>query len=215
MSRQIASTTAIFLAALSGLASAAQSPCEAALNAIKSTKDLPLPAACAKFGPLQLGMTLTDVEDLFGLPDITQQKSDAYRIAWYVYPRDYKKLLANSQIPLMNFSLLSLVYSGEKLVAIDSGDNEMTGLDHDVFRLGRHINDIRKSIKLPIYVNRPRDYASAGNVPFSLSLDEMTGRVSGLRIAIDMEAFYVDGTLKLISKPDPTGLSKHYEFVPR
>jgi len=196
-------------------ACAESSPCETELNKSKQIGDLPLPKACAKFGPLSLGMSRPDVEAIIGAPNILKDWSSQYEVAWYVYPRGLEIEIAKHPVTMLSFTTLSLVYSEGKLVTIDSIDNERTGFNHETFRNGRNIKDIRNSVKSPIFINRPHDYATTNNWPIGIGLDESSGNVVGLRIATTMTAYLAGGGLSLKSKPDERGLISQFDLVPR
>jgi hypothetical protein len=196
-------------------ACAESSPCETELNKSKQIGDLPLPKACAKFGPLSLGMSRPDVEAIIGAPNILKDWSPQYEVAWYVYPRGLEIEIAKHPVTMLSFTTLSLVYSEGKLVTIDSIDNERTGFNHETFRNGRNIKDIRNSVKSPIFINRPHDYATTNNWPIGIGLDESSGNVVGLRIATTMTAYLAGGGLSLKSKPDERGLISQFDLVPR
>jgi hypothetical protein len=206
----------LMLCAICLPACGAEQTCEEVIISNIGLMNKNLPKQCSQFGNIAIGMSDQDVVGKIGIPDIAQVRSESYTQSWYLYPRGLKLSISKSPVKSneLIFGSLSVLYRNSRVASIESSNGELLGFGHATFALHRNFLELAHKLGLKYSVNRSRDYVRISALPISASIDEVSGDISDVSIAADVEALYASGTISLELHTNDQGLVDSFTIVP-
>lgn len=151
---------------------------------------LPLPLACRRVGPLELGMTRIEVTKVLGRPDATTTK-DAYITYQYVFPRDLAAKLRAKPLPQgeVAMSFLMTTFHNGTLVSVNIlGAGAPVPYAIDGIKVYGLLNSVLHSIATKPVWNASKDNVYFYPYPIEMYVDRNRDMIMGFTIASTNQA---------------------------